>query len=306
MRTTTALLLAIVLLASCNQYQKTPSGFQYKISKGNGKEKLKQGQFVKFNVEFRIPPKDSVFNTSFGHIPGYLVVDTARVSKHSFLEILTQLSAGDKVDFALNVDTLKKMGALEYNNFFHQRDIIKGKLEILAVFNTQDQANADVQKEVENEKQREVKDLKDYVAKLGVKQPMATASGALVEVINAGEAQKADSGKQVKVMYRGTLTNGKEFDANMGKSARTNEPLKVNIGAVSGEGRVVPGMDEGLRFFGKGGKGRIFIPAMLAYGQNGQPPVIPAYSNLVFDVEVVEVGNPAPPPPVPAAPTVKK
>ena len=112
MRTTTTLLLAIVLLASCNQYQKTPSGLAYKISGGKG-EKLKQGQFVKFHVEYRIPPKDSVFNSSFGHIPGYMVVDTARVSKHSFLEIITKCAVGDKVDFTLSVDTLNKLGMLD-------------------------------------------------------------------------------------------------------------------------------------------------------------------------------------------------
>ncbi len=303
MRTTTALLLAIVLLASCNQYQKTPSGFAYKITKGKGTEKLKQGQFVKFNVEFRIPPKDSVFNTSYGHIPGYLVVDTTRVSKHSFLEILPMLTAGDKVDFVLNVDTLKKMGALEYNNYFHQRDLIKGKLEILAVFTSQDAANADVQKEVEIEKQNEVKDLKAYVAKLGIK-TQATASGALVEVVTPGDAQKADSGKQVKVMYKGTLTNGKQFDSNMDKNGPNNQPLNVNIGSNGGPGTVVKGLDEGLRVFGKGGKGRVFIPAMLAYGQNGQPPVIPAYANLVFEVEVIDVATP--PAATPAAPAVPK
>jgi FKBP-type peptidyl-prolyl cis-trans isomerase len=299
MRTTTTLLLAIVLLASCNQYQKTPSGLTYKITKGSGKEKLKQGQFVKFNVEFRIPPKDSIFNTSYGHIPGYLVMDTARASKHSFLEILPLCASGDKVDFVMSVDSLKKMGALEYNNYFHQRDLIKGKLEILAVFNSQDLANADVQKEVELEKQREVKDLKAYTAKLGIK-TLTTPSGALVEIVDAGEAQKADSGKEVKVMYKGSLTTGAEFDANMGKNARSNQPLSVNIGANGGPGTVVKGMDEGLRYFGKGGKGRIFIPAMLGYGQNGQPPVIPAYSNLVFDVEIVSVNAPAPPAPVAA------
>ena len=303
MRTTTALLLAIVVLASCNQYQKTPSGFAYKITKGKGTEKLKQGQFVKFNVEFRIPPKDSVFNTSYGHIPGYLVVDTTRVSKHSFLEILPMLTAGDKVDFVLNVDTLKKMGALEYNNYFHQRDLIKGKLEILAVFTSQDAANADVQKEVEIEKQNEVKDLKAYVAKLGIK-TQATASGALVEVVTPGDAQKADSGKQVKVMYKGTLTNGKQFDSNMDKNGPNNQPLNVNIGSNGGPGTVVKGLDEGLRVFGKGGKGRVFIPAMLAYGQNGQPPVIPAYANLVFEVEVIDVATP--PAATPAAPAVPK
>jgi len=293
MRTTTTLLLAIVLLASCNQYEKTPSGVTYKITKGSSNEKLKQGQYVKFNIEYKIPPKDTVINTSFGHIPAYMVLDTARATKHSFLEIITKCAVGDKVEFVLSVDSLKKLGQIEYNNMFHQKDMIKGRVEILKVFNSQIEANADVQKEVDLETQREIKTLKEYAAKLGVK-TVSTPSGALVEVQNAGDAAaKADSGKEAKVMYRGAFTNGKVFDSNMDKAGPNNQPLNVLIG-VAGQGGVIKGMDEGLRLFGKGGKGKIFVPAMLAYGQQGQPPVMPAYSNLVFDIEVLDVDTPKP------------
>ena len=296
-RTTTTLLLAIVLLASCNQYKKTPSGVAYKIMKGGiSSEKLKNGQFVKFDVEYRIPPKDSIFNSSFGHIPGYLVVDTGKVSKHSFLEIITQCSVGDSVDFVLNVDTLKKLGMLEYNNFFHQRDMIKGKIKILKSFASQVEAQADVQKEIDKEKVRETKDLQAYVAKQNIK-TVTTHSGVLVEVLSLGDpAAKADSGKQAKVMYKGTFTDGKQFDTNMDPNGPNKEPLTVVIGNAG----VIPGLDEGLRMFGKGGKGRIFIPAMLAYGQAGQPPRIPGYANLIFNVEIVDVT--VAPPPAPPAP----
>jgi len=292
MRTTTTLLLAIVLLASCNQYEKTPSGVTYKITKGGSNEKLKQGQYVKFNIEYKIPPKDTVINTSFGHIPAYMVLDTARATKHSFLEVVTKCAVGDKVDFVLSVDSLKKLGQIEYNNMFHQKDMIKGRVEILKVFNSQIEANADVQKEVDLETQREIKTLKEYAAKLGVK-TVSTPSGALVEVQNAGDAAKADSGKEAKVMYRGAFISGKVFDSNMDKAGPNNQPLNVLIG-VAGQGGVIKGMDEGLRMFGKGGKGKIFVPAMLAYGQQGQPPVMPAYSNLVFDIEVLDVDIPKP------------
>ncbi|MEK7200009.1 MAG: hypothetical protein AAB212_08845, partial [Bacteroidota bacterium] len=157
MRTTTTLLLAIVLLASCNQYQKTSSGLSYKITKGNGKEKLKQGEFVKFNVEYKVPPKDSILTSSFGHIPAYLVVDTTKVSKHSFLEILTKCAVGDKVDFVMSVDTLKNLGMIEYNNIFRAKDMIKGRVEILKAFNNQPDAMADLEKEQNLEKEKEIK-----------------------------------------------------------------------------------------------------------------------------------------------------
>jgi len=294
MRTITTLLVAIVLLASCNQYEKTPSGLSYKITKGGSKEKLRQGQFVKFNIEYKVPPKDSVLTSSYDHIPAYLVIDTARPSKHSFLEIITQCAPGDKIDFVMSVDTLKKLGMIEYNNVFHARDMIKGRVEILKTFADQTAASADLQKEQDLEKAREVKAVQAYAGKQGIK-TVATPSGVLVEVQNAGEGLKADSGTQAKVMYRGTFLDGKTFDTNMDPKGPNNQPMNVIIGMVGGAGAVIKGLDEGLRLFGKGGKGRIIIPAMLAYGQNGNPPVIPAYSNIMFEVEILDV-TVAPPP----------
>jgi FKBP-type peptidyl-prolyl cis-trans isomerase FkpA len=51
--------------------------------------------------------------------------------------------------------------------------------------------------------------------------------------------------------------------------------------------------------FGKGGKGKVYIPAMLGYGDAGSPPVIPTYANLVFEIEVLDVTTPPPPAPQP-------
>jgi FKBP-type peptidyl-prolyl cis-trans isomerase FkpA len=282
MKRITVILAATVLLASCNQYEKTPSGLTYKITKGSGNNKpLAQGQFVKFNIEYTVPPKDSVFSSSFNHIPAYMVIDTSRPAKHSFLEIITKCAVGDKIDFNMSVDTLKKMGALDYNNVFHARDIIKGRVEILKTFANQQEAEADLAKEQEIEKQKELNEVKDYATKKGFKS-QTTASGVVVNVVNAGDAVKPDTGKVVKVMYKGYFTNGKEFDSNMKPGG---QPLNVVIGG----GGVIKGLEDGLAFFGKGGKGTIVVPAILAYGQTGNPPVIPAWSTVVFDIEVVEI-----------------
>ena len=308
MRTTITLLAAIVLLASCNQYKKTPSGLAYKIS-GSSKEKLKQGQFVKFNIEFKIGPKDSVLSSSYGRIPAFMVVDTARSPKHSFLEVITLVGVGDKMEFVMNVDTLKKMGMLEYNNMFHARDMIKGRLEILKVYANQADAAADRQQEFEAEKRKEIKEVQDFTAKKNIK-TQSTRSGALVEIKTPGDqALLADSGKVASVWYKGTLmSTGAEFDGNMDPKKPNRQPLVVNVGVPGTQNSVIVGLDEALRMFGKGGKGTVYIPAMLGYGDAGSPPVIPTYANLVFDVEVIDVTTPAPPAPqapVPAPPVKK-
>ncbi len=293
-----SLMAVLILLAGCNQYQKTPSGVAYSIS-GDSKTKIKQGQIFKYNIEYKIAPKDSVFNTTFGHIPGFMQFDTARISPHSFLELISKCGEGDKVNFSLSVDSLKKLGLLEYNQFFRKNDLIKGKMEIIKVYKSEDEANNDYKKEMDQEQKREAKELKEYAAKKSLKvQELPT--GVLVAVDQAGDTLKAGMGKTVRIFYKGYFTDGKVFDSNMGPNAPNKEPLVFQIGS----GGVIPGLESGLAQFGKGGKGTILIPAMQAYGISGQPPVIPAYSNLLFDIEVTDVSLQAPPAPtpMPAAP----
>lgn len=297
MRTTTSLLLAIVLLASCNQYEKAPSGMTYKIS-GNSKEKLKHGQFVKMHIEYKLKSKDTVLQSSFDNIPVYFAVDTGRLGKHTFTEIITLCGAGDKVDFVLSIDTLKSMQVMDYNDMFKKGDLINGHFEILKVFANQDEVKADYDKEIVLEKQREINAVKEYVKKKNLK-VQSTPSGLQVEVQNAGTGQKADSGWEAVVRYKGYFigkTNeGKVFETNMDPNA---QPINVQVGT----GSVMPGWDEGLRMFGKGGKGRLIIPAVLAYGTQGSAPVIPPFANLAFDIEVVDVVKAAPKPANPEMP----
>lgn len=304
MRTSITLLLAIVLLASCNQYKKTPSGFAYKITKGDGKVPLKNGMYIKFNIEYKVPSKDTTLASSYGHIPAFTIIDTARGGKHNFTEIITQCAVGDKVEFTMSVDTLQKMGALQYDNVFHPKDMIKGKVEFLKAYTTQEEALADRNKEIEAELAREKKTIADYASSKKIKVE-STRSGAVVEIESAGDlTNKADSGKTASILYKGLVLNGNGVPFDSNTDPKQSKPLLVvNVGSTGTPNSVIPGLDQGLRFFGKGGKGKVYIPAMAAYGEQGSPPVIPQYANLVFEIEVKDVTTtPAPAAATPAQP----
>lgn len=109
-----------------------------------------------------------------------------------------------------------------------------------------------------------------------------TASGLnYYEVKKAGSAVKAAAGKTVKVHYSGYLADGKMFDS----SVERGEPIEFPLG----QGQVIPGWDEGIALMSVGDKFRLVIPYMLAYGEQGRAPMIPAKADLTFDVELVEV-----------------
>jgi len=310
MRIISYLLIAVVFFSSCNKFEKAKSGMKYKItsSSSGSKEKIKLGQIVKFNIEYKVKMangKDSVLSTTYGKAAGFIKADSARLPKYNFTEVLTQMSVGDKIEFLLDNDTLKKMHMIpDYNEVFVKGGNVTGRVEILKVFTDDKAANADYMAETQAANQREqekiekdskvelVKEkanIEKYVADKKIT-TVTTPGGVLVEVQNAGEGQKADSGWQASVMYRGYTLDGKVFDANFGEGAKHTDPFAV----VLGQHRVIRGWEEGLKYFGKGGKGRIIIPFMLGYGPQGSPPVIPAYSTLVFDIEIKDVTKPAP------------
>src|SRR5713101_3829578 len=111
--------------------------------------------------------------------------------------------------------------------------------------------------------------------------PTKTASGLEYWDIKVGTGAVAQSGKHVKVDYTGWLTNGKKFDSSVG----TGRPFDFMLGA----GQVIKGWDEGIAGMKVGGKRQLRIPPNLAYGAAGYPPVIPANSTLIFDVQLVDV-----------------
>lgn len=160
------------------------------------------------------------------------------------------------------------------------------KVKLLQIFKDEKDVMADYEKSMEEEKNSEIKSIEDYLAKNNLKGSKAK-NGTYVVIENAGDpALKADSGKKVSVMYRGKLlSTGYEFDTNMDSSKGHTEPLEFVVGAPG----MIPGFSDGLPFFGKGGKGKLYIPAFLGYGQQRQGNEIPAFSNLVFDIEVKDV-----------------
>ena len=103
----------------------------------------------------------------------------------------------------------------------------------------------------------------------------STASGIVYLIQDSGSEKHAVSDKDtVKVNYRGTLIDGKEFDKNEGIEFPLN--------------RVIKGWTEGMKLVGEGGKITLVIPANLAYGERG-PREIGTNSTLIFDVDLLEV-----------------
>ncbi len=104
-------------------------------------------------------------------------------------------------------------------------------------------------------------------------------SGLQYQVLTAGTGEIAKATDKVRVKYEGRLIDGTVFDST---ARHGGQP------AVFSPGQVIKGWTEALTLMPAGSKWRLFIPQELAYGARATGS-IPAYSTLIFDVEVLGI-----------------
>lgn len=136
-------------------------------------------------------------------------------------------------------------------------------------------AQAKMEQEVKENEAKGVKYRDTFAKEKGVKK---TETGLLYQIEKLGTGAILKDSDTVVVNYKGTLTDGTEFD----NSYTRGEPLSFRLDGV------IPGWTEGLKHIKKGGKIKLIIPPALAYSK-ASAPGIPANSTLVFDVELLDV-----------------
>jgi FKBP-type peptidyl-prolyl cis-trans isomerase FkpA len=96
-----------------------------------------------------------------------------------------------------------------------------------------------------------------------------------------GTGAEATEGRRVRVHYTGTLMDGTKFDSSKDR----DQPFEFVLGARG----VIAGWDEGVKGMKVGGVRQLTIPASMAYGARGFPPVIPPNAALKFEIELLGV-----------------
>lgn len=115
-----------------------------------------------------------------------------------------------------------------------------------------------------------------------VKAAVASNQFSMIDT-TVGQGAEAVAGSNIEVHYTGWLPNGTKFDSSRDR----NEGFKFALGA----GQVIAGWDEGFAGMKVGGKRILVIPPEKGYGERGAGDVIPPNSTLVFDVELLSVGD---------------
>lgn len=321
MKKTIGLVGSVVLAAvfvSCGgsgngAYKKMANGMEYKIIGGGNGKQAAYGDVMKFYITQRY--KDSTLKQNYDQLPSYQPIDSAQLPKEYF-EIFKQVKVGDSVITRMLTDSVFKGGFSMMPKEFKKGEYLSTSIKVIDILKT-DKAQADFEKEAQKMRtadsihaiaQKSVDDklLQEYFAKNNLK-PEKTEAGTYYTIEKAG-GESAKEGQIISVKYTGKLLDGTVFDSNVDSSFHHTEPFDLPLGG----GRAIKGFDDGLKHFGKGTIGRLYIPSTLAYGKQGQGKIT-ANSNLIFDIEVLDVKDvPSAPQPVrppvitPVKPTDKK
>jgi len=117
---------------------------------------------------------------------------------------------------------------------------------------------------------------------------VATGSGLKYIEIKVGEGRSADNGMKVRANYSVWLDvngeKGRLIDSSVEGKPKP-EPLEFTVGMKG----LIAGWNEGMLGMKVGGKRRLYVPSALGYGAQGRPPMVPGNSDLIFDIELLEI-----------------
>ncbi|OJY90045.1 MAG: hypothetical protein BGP14_10065 [Sphingobacteriales bacterium 44-15] len=198
-------------------------------------------------------------------------------------------SALDSLSYALGMldATFFKGQGVEQINYAMMNkgfeDVLRGKTTLLntqqADMTVREQLQAFMRKKSEATIAQGEKFLEENKKREGVK---VTPSGLQYEVLKMGDGPKPSDTSTVKVHYEGFLLNS---DVPFDSSRKRGEPISISLS------QVIKGWTEGLQLMPAGSRFRFYIPYTLGYGEQGSGGAIPGGSMLIFDVELLGIGQ---------------
>jgi FKBP-type peptidyl-prolyl cis-trans isomerase FkpA len=285
--------ICMLALAACNtpfKKVKDGGGMEYKIIKGSG-PKVAYGNFLELAVTQAY--KDSVLGSAAENPTNVAPVDSTKLPPMYF-SIFKDLQVGDSVIMRQTTDSLFKMGG-NLPPFIKKGQFIYTRLKVMNIFTKQEQVDSCQKAQMVLMQKRDsvfakeqiVKDnklLDEYIAKNKIT-TVKGEKGTYVEVMNPGTGNAVDTSQVMMVNYTGKTFEGVTFDSNTDSSFQHVEPYPIVLAAP----QVITGWIDGLKMLKKGAKAKFYIPSALGYGKKGNGEKIKPNTNLMFDIEIVDV-----------------
>lgn len=277
-----ALFLMLSVLTGCSNapkgYQATDNGLYYRLFTNNGGENPQIGDLLELTMSCSVNDTVVILPLTKNIIPM-----TEPSFWSDFVEGFSMMHKGDSASFIVDIDS-SFVNLFGYNTLppqFSSTDIMRFEVRLDDFYPESEfrfRMIENIKKNYPAETEKAASELNAYLEKNGVvAQP--TSTGLYYVKTQDGTGEKPSKGSTVKAYYTGYLLDGTVFDT----SIERGEPIEF----VLGVGQVIPGWDEGIALMSKGEKAVLYIPYYLAYGDRDLG-VIPPFSNLVFEVELID------------------
>ncbi|MGE0078179.1 MAG: FKBP-type peptidyl-prolyl cis-trans isomerase [Bacteroidales bacterium] len=289
MRITSRLLVIMMVLGlfSCSNHSKlfpgfsvTNTGIHYMlISLGDGVAPARSTDYVTINITYRTV-KDSVFFQAFRQFqltePRY---------EGSIDECFLMLSQGDSAAFYIKAQSFfTQTLETELPKFINPDDFMRVDVKMLEIKTPEafQQEMEAFMSWIEDFGDYEKVIIKQYLD--GQKLSIEPTESGLYIVPQIQTARTAvEMGDTVTIHYEGRFFNGKIFDS----TRKRNEPFQFVYGQ---KWQVIPGIEEAIGKMREGEKSMLIVPSHLAFGEQGNSSgIIPAFTSVVFELEVTEV-----------------
>ena len=213
----------------------------------------------------------------------FILVQGKVEAQHNNIKLVSEI---DSVSYAvgMNIANSLKSGGIDTLNYeifteaikdiiIHNHAAMDGQLSNTVINNYVAKAKA-AKMELMTAEGRAF--LSENAKKKGV---VSLPSGLQYKIIKEGNGDIPTNGQTVKTNYKGTLINGKQFDSSYDRG----QP------ATFGVNQVIAGWTEALKIMPVGSQWELYIPHNLAYGERAMGANIPAYSTLIFTLELLEI-----------------
>lgn len=264
-----------------NVFLKTANGIEYKIVKASKSKRTPNvGDVMYMNMSYRTERTDSLLFASSDLGEEFRMRLVAPSDKGCIEEALMLLHEGDSA--VIKVDAIKffvkSQGKASIPAFIKKGDRLVFNVKMKKIVSGLDYANANkdmYQKRIDEENSLINRFL------INMNYPLKkTDSGLHILTINKGAGKKPSVGSSVKIDYTAAFIDGSVFDSTLERS----EPFSF----VTGKKEVIVGLEEAVMNMQVGDHCLVIIPFRLAYGDQKYGNVIPPFSTLVFEIELLD------------------
>ena len=276
-------------LYSCTNKEVREDGFSvadnglfYKLCEiGDGQKNPEQGDLVLLNVNFKTQKDSLFFDSRHNAWMGYfLKVDNTKKGLQGYLDAMLE---GDSLVFMINNKVFFKEIFDSELPFFSKNDtIVKAEVRLMAIMDSSEMNAYNYSKllELKENSVNEGQQILNF-AKTNWKEFDSIPQHLLYKKIRSTKDSAVIAGKTVSIKYTGSFFDGRVFD-----NAQSSKPFDFTYGSQQ---QLLPGLQIALGVMHKGEIAKFILPSHLAFGEQGSSGIVPPYSSLVYEVEIVDV-----------------